>query len=269
MVRLSALVCARDGEADLAACLRSLSFCDEIVVVLERGAERAREAARRAGAQVVDGIFPLPSQARAAGAELCSGDWILEVEPDEQIDRALAWEIRAALQMRPEGDWFELPVDNYVGETRVRHGWTGAISIDQAVRLSRRGVKSWRPGRVENAVLAGRSAGALTGAIRRLVGRDVGQLVERLQRESDRLALDLADADQAGSLARALLGGLGAMASSYLLRAGWREGRLGLLVALLSALHPVLVQMRAAELAAAGRAAAAEPAPLRRAAAAG
>lgn len=269
MVKLSGLVCVQGDDGGLADCLRGLSFCDEVVVVLDRGAERAREVARRAGARVVDGIFPLPSQARTAGAAACSGDWILEIEPDERVDRALAWEIRAALQMRPRGDWFEIPVDNYVGEARVRHGWTGAIGADQAVRLCRRGVKSWRAGRRESADLAGESAGALTGAIRRLIGRDVGQLVERLQRESDDCARDLADTGQARGLASALLAGAGGVARSYLLRGGWREGRLGLLVALLSGLHPVLVQMRTAELLAADHARAAEPAPLRRVAAAG
>lgn len=269
MVKLSGLVCVHDDGAGLADCLRGLSFCDEVVVVLDRGAERAREAARRAGARIVDGIFPLASQARAAGAELCAGDWILEIEPDERVDRALAWEIRAALQMRPQGDWFEIPIDNYVGETRVRHGWTGAIGVDQAVRLSRRGMKSWHAGRRESAVLAGESAGALTGAIRRLIGRDVGQLVERLQRESEACARDRADAAQVRSLAGALLAGAAGLARSYLLRGGWREGRLGLLVALLSGLQPVLVQLRTAELLAAQSAAPAQPAPLRRVAAAG
>ncbi|MGA0604995.1 glycosyltransferase family 2 protein [Phenylobacterium sp. VNQ135] len=268
MVRLSALVCVRDGEADLAACLRSLSFCDEVVVVIDRGAERAREAARRAGVRVVDGIFPLPSQARTAGAEVCTGDWILEVEPDERIDRALAWEIRAALQMRPEGDWFEVPIDNYVGEALVRQGWTGALGADRGVRLSRRGVKSWRPGRCATAVLAGGSAGALKGAIRRTAGRDLGQLVARLDLETGLAAEDLADVGRVSGLARALLAGAGATLRSYLIRQGWREGRLGLIVALLSGLHPVLTQMRAAELLSAREAEAARllANPLRRAA---
>ena len=199
MVRLSALVCVHDSEATLGDCLRGLSFCDEIVVVLDRGAERHREAARRAGARVVDGIFPLPGQAKAAGAEVCSGDWILEIEPDERVDRALAWEIRAALQMRSEGDWFELPIDNYVGETLVRQGWTGTIGDDQAVRLCRRGVKSWTTGRREDAVLTGESAGALTGAIRRVAGRDVGQLLTRLERETALRAQDQADTGRVGS----------------------------------------------------------------------
>ena len=112
MVRLSALVCVQNQDAQLSACLRKLSFCDEIVVVADRCTDRSQDVARRQGAIVIDGIFPLESQRKAAGVEACSGDWILEIEPEDLIDAALAWEIRAVLQMRPAGDWYDLPIDN-------------------------------------------------------------------------------------------------------------------------------------------------------------
>ncbi|MCR5876307.1 hypothetical protein LRS10_20445 [Phenylobacterium sp. J426] len=115
------------------------------------------------------------------------------------------------------------------------------------MRLARRGVKSWRPGRRATVVL-GETAGALKGAIRRMAGRDLGQLVARLDLETGAAAEDSADAGRIGGFARALLSGLGAAAHSYLLRQGWREGRLGLIVALLSGLYPVLIQLRAADL---------------------
>lgn len=266
VVRLSALVCVRGGESGLADCLRGLSFCDEVVLVVDRGADGVRDLARRAGAKVVDGIFPLPSQARAAGAEVCTGDWILEVEPDERVDRALAWEIRAALQMRPGGDWFDIPIDNYVGTTLVRQGWTGTLSARRAARLFRRGVKTWGPGRLGRASLSGAPAGALTGALRRSLGRDTGELVERANRQAQLWAEDAADAGRRRGLAAALLAGTSGLLDSYVARGGWREGRLGVLVALLTGLHPVLAQLRAAEiLTAEAQQAPAPTAPLRRA----
>lgn len=265
MVRLSALVCVQNQDAQLSECLRKLSFCDEIVVVADRCTDRSQDVARRQGAIVIDGIFPLESQRKAAGAEACSGDWILEIDPDELVDAALAWEIRAVLQMRPAGDWYELPIDNYVGETLVREGWAGALSSRAEPRLYKRGLKAWEPRRLSApTVMAGRSGGALTGAIRRSLGRDVGGLLERLNRFTALAAEDMADAGVPAKLSSGLLAGAGAFLRGYVGRGGWREGRLGLLVAMLSAILPVLSQMRAGDVMAARGAATAEAARVSR-----
>ncbi|MBU1516846.1 MAG: glycosyltransferase family 2 protein [Alphaproteobacteria bacterium] len=265
MVRLSALVCVQNQDAQLSECLRKLSFCDEIVVVADRCTDRSQEVARRQGAIVIDGIFPLESQRKAAGVEACSGDWILEIDPDELVDAALAWEIRAVLQMRPAGDWYDLPIDNYVGETRVRDGWAGALSARAGARLYKRGLKAWEPRRVNApAVMAGKPGGALTGAIRRSLGRDVGGLMERLNRLTALSAEDMADAGRATSLAAGLFTGAGTFLRGYVGRGGWREGRLGLLTAMLSAMFPVLTQLRAGDVMAARNLASTEAAQVSR-----
>ena len=261
MVRLTALVCAQNQEAQLSRCLRRLSFCDEIVVVADRCTDGSQEIARRQGAILVDGIFPLQNQRKAAGLAACTGDWILELEADEEVDPALAWEIRAVLK-RPTGAAYVIPIHNYVGDAPVRGGWTGDLSSDRAVRLYRRGLKAWRPRRLdEGAAAPGAEVGALTGALRRHLGDDLGGLLERLRRISGMAAEDLADGGQppragAGAAAAGFL-------RSYLLRGGWREGRLGLVVAALTSLYPILASLRARELIAAREAAlrpAAQPA---------
>lgn len=248
MVRLSALVCVQNQDAQLSECLRKLSFCDEIVVVADRCTDRSQEVARRQGALVIDGIFPLVSQRKAAGVEACSGDWILEIDPDELVDPALAWEIRVVLQMRPVGDWYDLPIDNYVGETLVRDGWTGALSARAEPRLYKRGLKAWEPRRLNApAAMAGRPGGALKGAIRRSLGRDVGALMERLNRLTALRAEDLADTGRPTRLTSGMLAGVATFLHGYIGRGGWREGRLGLLIALLSGLLPIIARMRAAD----------------------
>lgn len=258
MVRLSALVCVQNQDAQLSECLRKLSFCDEIVVVADRCTDRSQEIARRHGAIVIDGIFPLEGQRKAAGVEACSGDWILEIDPDELVDAALAWEIRAVLQMRPAGDWYDLPIDNYVGETLVRDGWAGALSARAEPRLYKRGLKAWEPRRLNAAAaMAGRPGGALKGAIRRSLGRDVGGLMERVARLTALTAEDLADTGRPGP---GLWAALATFLRAYVGRGGWREGHLGLVVALLSASLPLLSRARAADVLAARKAATHEPA---------
>ncbi|MET0274584.1 MAG: glycosyltransferase family 2 protein, partial [Phenylobacterium sp.] len=187
------------------------------------------------------------------------GDWILEVEACEIVDSALAWEIRASLQMRPEGDHFEAPLANYVGDRLVRHGWAGGLGDVSATRLYRRGVKHWKAQRLEAAELTGVSAGALKGVLRRKVAEDIGEMIDSLNRLTGLHAEDLADARAPSGVAGGVLGGLNLFFRSYVARSGWREGRLGFLLATMTGLYPLLSHLRAREVLEARQVVAAAP----------
>jgi glycosyltransferase involved in cell wall biosynthesis len=261
-VKLSALVCAHNDEARLADCLRRLDFCDEIVVVADRCTDRSQEIARQFDARVIDGIFPLESQRKAAGVSACLGEWILEIEPDEHVTPELAYEIRAAIHGRPGGDWFEVPVDNFVGQTLVRRGWGASLGQVMAPRLYRRRVKRWKARRVEPAVvLDGRFAGELETPLVRHADPDLGHMIARLNHQTTLRAQDLADANDGGDMVSDLLSGFGGFWKSYVWRQGLREGELGLLIALMAGFDAVLSGFRArALLKARALAAAAQPA---------
>ena len=248
-VKLSAMVCAQNDEARLADCLRRLDFCDEIVVVADRCTDRSQEIARQFGARVVDGIFPLESQRKAAGLANCLGEWVLEIQPDEHVQPALAYEIRAAIHGRPGGDWFDLPIDNFVGQALVRRGWGAGLGEAMAPRLYRRRVKRWKARRVDPAVvLDGRFAGELETPLSRYADPDVGHLIARLNRQTALRAQDLADAGDAGDLVGDVARAIGRFWTCYLWRQGLREGELGFLIALMAGLDAVLSGLRGREL---------------------
>jgi glycosyltransferase involved in cell wall biosynthesis len=248
-VKLSAVVCAHNDEVRLADCLRRLEFCDEIVLVADRCTDRTQEIARQAGARVIDGIFPLESQRKAAGLDASRGEWILEIEPDESVDPALAYEIRAAIHGRPGGDWFHVPIDNYVAGALVKRGWGDGFGTARAPRLYRRHVKSWTAARVgPETTMDGRYAGAIETPLRRQAEGDLGQMLARLDRQTALRAQDIADHGDIYGVAAGLRRGLGRFFASYILRQGVREGDKGLMIALMSGLDPILSGLRAREL---------------------
>ncbi|MBS0333277.1 MAG: glycosyltransferase family 2 protein [Proteobacteria bacterium] len=248
-MKLSALVCAQNDEARLAECLRRLDFCDEIVVVADRCLDRTQEIARQFGARVIDGIFPLESQRKAAGLSSCLGEWILEIEPDEQVSPALAYEIRAAICGQPAGDWFDLPIHNYLGETLVRRGWGAGLGEAISPRLYRHRAKRWRAGRIDVVVVMdGRRAGALETPLTRRAAADLATLFAEVDRVAGLRAQDLADAGDGGRLGGDVLRAAGRFWASYVWRRGLREGELGFLLALMSAAETVICGVRARQL---------------------
>lgn len=247
-MKISALVCAHDEAAQLGACLASLSGFDQIVVVADRCTDATPEIARRAGAVVVEGAFDLESQRKQAGFAACDGEWVLEIDADERVSPELTAEIRAAVA-EAKGDWFKVPIDNYVGDTVVRHGWGGSFGSTLGARLARCGVKQWKDERVHPAVkFDGVSAGVLTCAIQHYVDEDLSDMVQRLNRYTLLRGLDLADRGEPGELWDNVFRGFRRFWKCYFDRKGRLDGDLGFAISLMAGLYPLLSHLKAKEI---------------------
>src|SRR5258708_1393237 len=144
---LSALVVARNEEKQLPACLETLRFADEIVVVLDRTTDRSAEIARMFGARIVEGAWPFEGERRTAAAAECRGEWIIEVDADERVTPGLAEEIRRVIPGAGEA-YFLIPLANHLGGKLIRHGWGAYNGAAMRAALYRPGGKRWGQGRV-------------------------------------------------------------------------------------------------------------------------
>ena len=243
--RLSALVVARNEAAQLADCLSTLTFADEVVVVLDRTTDASAEIARAHGARVLEGAWEIEGDRRNAGLDACTGDWILEVDADERVPPALAEEVRRVIATSTHA-WHEVPVDNYIGTRLVRHGWGGSFGTTSVPRLSRRGAKRWKPQRVHPALeWRGEQGPRLTHALVHYVDRDISDMLRRLDRYTDARAADLIASGEIGSTANNLRRFVSRFCKCYFRRGGWREGGWGLLIALCAGLYPLLGHLKA------------------------
>ena len=260
-VRLSAVICVHDEEVRLDGCLHRLQFADEIIVVLDRCRDRSEEIARRYAHTIVKGAFPQEGPRKAAGMAAATGDWVLEVDADEQITPALAGEIRARIDADSTATHFQVPIDNYVGQRLVRYGWGGSFGTSSVARLFRRGSKQWGDERIHPTVrFEGERGPSLTQPIRHEVDADISDMIQRLDRYSHQRALDLVDQNRVGGVAENAFRGFRRFLKCYISRKGYREGGWGVLIAVMAGLYPLLSTLRARlEVRQAQAAAAAEP----------
>ena len=98
-MRLIACLIARDEEGNLSRCLASLSGAVDGICLLDTGSsDRTAEIARAAGAVV--GNLPWAddfSASRNASLDLAEGDWILQVDADEELDPQTIGALRETL----------------------------------------------------------------------------------------------------------------------------------------------------------------------------
>jgi glycosyltransferase involved in cell wall biosynthesis len=243
---LSALIVARNEEARLPACLATLGFADEIVVVLDRSTDASAAIVREAGAVLLEGAWALEGDRRNAGIAACSGDWILEVDADERVPPELGAEIRA-LVARSHAAFHRVRIDNYVGERLILHGWGGSFGTTLKPILFRRGAKHWRAQRVHPGLdWTGSEGERLTAhGIRHEVDRDISDMLRRLDRYSSAKAADLLEQGDIGTLGNNVRRFVSRTFKCLIGRKGYKEGGWGLLIALCAGLFPLLSHLKA------------------------
>ena len=242
---ISAVVVAHNEEAQLAECLKSLGFCDEIVVVLDRCTDTSKDIARLFQARTVEGAWEREGPRRHAGIDACTGVWVLEVDADERVPRELAEEIsRTARQSTMS--WHLIPVDNYIGDRLVRHGWGASFGKGAFAGLYRNGAKRWGDQRVHPEVtLAGSQGPKLDGRLIHYVDRNISDMLLRLDRYTTARAKDLRESGDLGSYGRNVRRIFSRFWKCYVARRGYREGPYGFLIALCAGLYPILSCLKA------------------------
>ena len=242
--RLSALVVAHNEERQLADCLETLAFADEIVVVLDRCTDGSRDVAARFTERTIEGAWEIEGPRRHAGIDACGGDWILEVDADERVTPALAAEIRAAITDAAPGH-FLIPYDNYIGDRLVRYGWGASWGVSATARLFSRGAKCWGGQRIHPRVELTGERRWLTTPMLHYVDRDISDMIHRLDRYSTMRARDLRDGGEVGTLASNVRRLFSRFFKCYVRRKGYREGGYGFLIALFAGLYPLLSHLKA------------------------
>lgn len=97
--RLSLCMIVKDEEDHIGKCLNSIKdVVDEMIIVDTGSSDRTVEICKSFGAQVVD--FPWNgsfSDARNYGLDRATGDWILWLDADEEVDSSDVYKLRDAL----------------------------------------------------------------------------------------------------------------------------------------------------------------------------
>lgn len=112
--RLSGVVTTFNNAATLDACLASLAFCDERIVLDSGSTDATRDIADRHGARVFIENFKGYGPQKQSAIDKCSGDWILLLDADEYLDAAAAETIRRRIDAASAADGYRLERDEWL-----------------------------------------------------------------------------------------------------------------------------------------------------------
>src|SRR3981081_2538281 len=214
------------NEADrIEACLRSVSFCDEIIVVDAHSPGGPRALAASLGARVIERDWPGYRSQKQFAVDAARHDWVLCVDADERVSAALRAEI---LALRAQGfaaaAGFSVPrITDYFG----RFLRQGNPYPDRLVRLFDRRRGGWSGYEIhENTQVQGRP-GRLHGHLEHYSYRSLADHQNRMQRYAELMAQAMYERGRRCGLTPVVVNPQWRFVRGYLLRLGFLDGRGG------------------------------------------
>ena len=131
---LTVVIVAKNEARNIAECIASAAFADEVVVLDSGSSDRTAAIATAAGAKVVQTEWPGYGPQVARGFKLATSTWVLSIDADERITEALRTEVLAAIRA-PAFDGYRIPrLSEFCGRFIHHSGWRP----DHTLRLGRR-----------------------------------------------------------------------------------------------------------------------------------
>lgn len=227
------LVPTRDEIGNIAACLESVRWADEVVVVDSGSSDGTLDAARAVADRVIEHEYVNSAAQKNWALPQLKHRWALIVDADERVTPALRAEIEGVLEDdgRLDGYWIRR-ANHFLGKPIRSAGW----QRDKVLRLFDRTQGAYEPLHVHaEVVIASGRTGMMREPLVHHTYRDLDQYFEKFHRYTKWSANDLRDRGVRASAARLLLRPPLRFLRMYLLEGGFREGRHGIVLCGLAA----------------------------------
>ncbi|MCP4713531.1 MAG: glycosyltransferase family 2 protein [Deltaproteobacteria bacterium] len=235
---LSVTIITLNEQDNIRACLESVAWADEVVVVDSFSTDETVAICREYTDRVIQRKWPGFLKQKQFAHEQAGGDWILNLDADERLSPEAAEEIQAkVLQGACGADGFSFPRKSFYLNRWIRHGgWFP----DYKLRLVRRSRGRWSGGNLHEKLVADGEAVCLNGPILHYVYRDIAHQLTTIDSFSKVAARELYLKGKRFHLALLLCRPLIRFLEMYVWKRGVLDGMAGLVIAVLSSYYVFL-----------------------------
>ncbi len=232
MAVLSAIVITKNEASHIAACLESLSFADEIVVVDSYSEDGTGEIAKRFTEHVYAVEWKGYAETKQVALQKATGEWILWLDADERIPPESAEEIKQVIQKDNCYSGYRMPRKAYFLGRWIRHGgwYPGYV-----VRLFKKEKGHFGYERVHEKLILDGHVGSLTEPLIHYTDHSIEEYYDKFNRYTSLAAQDLKEEGRSISPIGMVFRSIHMFVRMYIFRAGFLDGVEGFLLAVFSA----------------------------------
>lgn len=237
MEKISVTVITLNEEKIIERCLKSLQWADEILVLDSFSSDRTVELCRK----YTDKVFQEKWQGYGKQKNLCaarsSHRWVLNIDADEVVSPECAKAIQQELEMGSGHPLYQFPRKNFFGSRWVRFGgWYP----DKISRLYDKTRVSFTESRVHEKLNPDDDSGLIGEPLLHYSYEGLADYIDRLNRYSTLFAEEKGQSGWTAGLGHLYLRPPLTFFKNFILRQGFREGFLGMFLALSAAFYTYL-----------------------------
>ena len=241
-IPVSVVIIVKNEEKRIAACLESVKWADEIIIVDDISTDRTVEIARRYTDRIFQRKMDIEGVHRNYAYSKANNGWVLSLDADETVSSELKEEIVRVInedknKQIDDHVVFAVPLRNYIGDYWVRWGgWYPAYKD----RLFRKGRFKYEEVGVHPRVIYEGKCGRLKGDIIHYSYGDFTELIDSLNSQTSKEAEKWSSTGKKMPLVVALWRAFDRFFRGYIAKKGYRDGVVGLMVAVNGGFYQIL-----------------------------
>ncbi|OGW75387.1 MAG: hypothetical protein A2Z72_02965 [Omnitrophica bacterium RBG_13_46_9] len=236
-VLISVVVITKNEEENIAKCLESARFADEVILVDDESTDKTVEIGRKLADKVVFRKMTLEGAYRNKAYDLARNTWVLSLDADEVISEGLKEELRTLCAHDIGHAAFTIPIKTYIGDYWIRYGgWYPAGKV----RLFRKDKFKYEEVGVHPRVFIDGSCGHLTKDIIHYSYRDFHDFFVSLNNQTTKEAQKWFNERRKIGFLKMMRKFYDRFFKTFFLKQGYRDGMIGFVVAYASGLYQMM-----------------------------
>lgn len=231
MQKISAIIPTYNEEEHIAAAILSVSWADEIIVVDSFSTDRTPELAKAAGVRFVQHEYKYSAAQKNWIIPQATHPWIFLLDADERCTSGLQNEIKKVVEQAKHNAYWIYRLNHFMGYKVRYSGWQD----DAVVRLFHRDKSSYEDKMVHAEIQTEGKIGVLTNKIEHFTYKNFEVYMKKADKYTTWGAYDRFKKAKKTSVLDMMLRPGFRFFKHYFIKKGFLDGKIGLVVSLLSA----------------------------------
>lgn len=234
---ISVMLMVKNEEPEIADCIKSVGWADEVIVLDDMSTDRTAEIARSLGARVIQRKLDIEGRHRNFGYAQAKNEWVMSLDADERVTSELVREISDTFSKPITHNGFTIPFKTYIGDYWVRYGgWYPASKV----RIFKRDEFKLEEAEVHPRAFMGGTCGHLSKDIIHYSYRDIHDFVQKQNSQTTLEAKKWFREKRKIGLAKTMRKFFDRFLRAYVRKKGYKDGFYGFILAYFGGLYQIM-----------------------------